>query len=77
MRHSWIPCAISLGSLIAWSMLNSGSTGLGVKGVGIPRYGVLLDAVARAMECRGWKLECACNLNVTSYLRAEHNRKGI
>ena len=58
-------------------MLNSGSMGLGSKGVRNPKYRVLLGAVGRATGCRGWKLECACISIVKRHLCAEGDRKGI
>ena len=57
-------------------MLNSGSKGLGVKGVRNPKYGMLLGAAGRAMGRRDWKLECTCISNVKSYLWGG-DRKGI
>ena len=77
MRHAWLSCSILLGRLIAWSMLNSGSNGLGVKGVRNPKYGVLLGAAGRAIGRRGWRLECTCISNVERYLWVEGDRKGI
>ena len=79
VRRAWLSCAIRLGCLDAWSMLNSGSKGLkgGQGGVRNPKYGVLLGAAGRAMGRRGLKLECACVSSVESCLAAAGDRKGI
>ena len=55
---------ILLECLIGWLMRNSGSQGLGVRGVKNPKYRVVLGAAGRAIGRGGRRLECACMSNV-------------
>ena len=49
----------------------------GVRGVRDPKWGVLLSAAGRAIERRGWRLECACISKVKRYVWADGDWKGI